>query len=400
MEIIAKKKKWILAGIMPILLAAGLFAWFQYRDSGKSAEVQYDQTRVNRGDIVVGFGSDGTLGFSKVNLRFGVRGTVQEILVGEGSTVKKKDIIAILDNESYKDQYQLAQVKLSDAQQQEKDSKVQQLTSLLDDELRLKTMEGDLEKLRAEYQEMEQIAEAYSANEVKMKKLALENKELEYANALKKHALQKEKYQRTTSMEQNELAVKMAQEDLNDTVLYSPVEGTVLKFNKKVGESLTDEQDFAVVHENNTVKAVTKVIEYDIGQIKVGQKVNVSVEAVPDKKYTGEVSNIDRLPTTDSSGLVSYTVEILIKNPDNDLKDGMTCSVAFVQKEVLNCLIVPYKAIKIVDRKQIVTLLEQNGQMVEKEIKAGFTDGTNVEVLEGLKVNDTVVYPKKQVGTK
>jgi len=67
---------------------------------------------------------------------------------------------------------------------------------------------------------------------------------------------------------------------------------------------------------------------------------------------------------------------------------------------VLNCLIVPYKAIKIVDRKQIVTLLEQNGQMVEKEIKAGFTDGTNVEVLEGLKVNDTVVYPKKQVGTK
>ena len=399
MEKITKKKKWILIGILPILLAAGLFTWWQYRDSGKSSGVQYEQARVKRDDIVVGFESDGTLSFSKVNLRFGVKGTVQEIMVKEGSIVKKKSVIARLDSENYKDECQLALAKLSDAQQQEKDTKEQQLNNLLDDELNLKTMEADLEKLRAEYQEMEQINEAYAANEVKMKKLAIENKELEYANELKKHELLNEKYKRTTSMEQSELAVKMAQENLNDTVLYAPVEGTILKLYKKVGESVSDEEDFAVVHENDAVKATTNVIEYDIGQIKVGQKVNVSVEAIPDKKYEGEVSNIDRLPATDSSGLVSYTVEILIKNPDNDLKDGMTCSITFVLKEVLNCLIVPYKAIKIVDQKQVVTVLDQNGQMVEQEIKAGFTDGTNVEVLEGLKVNDTVVYTQKQVGT-
>jgi multidrug efflux pump subunit AcrA (membrane-fusion protein) len=127
----------------------------------------------------------------------------------------------------------------------------------------------------------------------------------------------------------------------------------------------------------------------------VGQKVYVTVEAIPDKKFTGEVSKINALPSEDSSGLVNYTVEIKIKDPGTELKDGMTCAVSFVIKEVKDCLIVPYNAVKIVDGKQVVTVVDETGQSVEREIKTGFTDGTSVEVLEGLRENETVVYPKK-----
>lgn len=302
----------------------------------------------------------------------------------EGDEVKKGDVIARLDDRDYQDQYQLALARLQDSQEQD-------LTSLLDAELKLKTAEAELEKLRDEYTEMEAIPDAYSASELKMKKLELANKEREYENLQKKYELQKAR-----GLNQNELEVKMAKENLEDTILYAPVSGYVLALANKVGESVTDEQDFATIHENNTINAVTKVIEYDIGQIKVGQKVYVTVEAIPEKKFTGEVRKINALPSQDSSGLVNYSVEINIKDPGPELKDGMTCSVSFVIKEVQDCLIVPYNAVKIVNGKQVVTVVDEKGQRVEREIKTGFTDGTSVEVLEGLRVNETVVYQRSR----
>lgn len=376
------KALWM-ALVLVTIVAVGTGFWLHKQSANKTPQVTFQEAKVARDNIIVGLDSDGTVDFAKVNLRFGVKGTIAEILVAEGDEVKKGDIIARLDDRDYQDQYQMALARLQESEEQD-------LTSLLDSELKLKTTEADLERLRDDYLEMEAIPDAYSASELKLKKLELTNKEKEYDNLQKKYELQ-----RARGLNQDELEVKMAKENLEDTILYAPVSGYVLGLAKKAGESLTDEQDFATIHENNTINAVTKVIEYDISQIRAGQKVYVTVEAIPDKKFTGEVSKINALPAEDSSGLVNYSVEINIKDPDPDLKDGMTCSVSFVIKEVRDCLIVPYNAVKIVNGKQVVTVVDEKGQRVEREIKTGFTDGTSVEVLEGLRVNETVVYPKK-----
>lgn len=378
----SKKRLWMLL-IVGIIAAGGAVYWHQQQNKEDAAQTQYEQAQVTRDDIVVGLDSDGNIEFAKVNLRFGVKGTIAEVLVDEGKQVKKGDVIARLDDRDYQDQYQLALAQLQEAKEQD-------TTGLLDSELKIKSAEAELEKLRDEYKEMEAIPDAYPANDLKLKKLELDNKELEYKNMLKKYDLQKGQ-----GLKQNELQVKMAKENLEDTILYAPVSGVVLGLANKVGESLTDEQDFATIHENNAIKAATKVIEYDIGQIKPGQKVYVTVEAVPDKKFTGVVSKVNALTTEDSSGLVNYAVEIDIKDPGAELRDGMTCSVSFVIKEVKNCLIVPYKAVKIVNGKQVVTVVDEKRQQVERQIKTGFTDGTSVEVLEGLRGNETLVYPKK-----
>ncbi len=374
-----KKRFWAFAALVLVLIG-GVGYWLQKQADKPSVQPQELEAKVERGDIIVGLESDGTIDFSKVKLRFDVRGTIAEILVEEGDKVNKGDIIAKLDDKDYQDQYQLALAKLEEAQDQE-------VTSLLDLELNLKKAEAELENLRAEYQEMEAIPDAYSANEIKLKKLELDNKETEYQNLQKKYQLQKDR-----GIDQNELAVKMAKEDLEDTILYAPVTGVVLDLAKKVGESLTDEDDFATIHENNVIKATTNVIEYDIGQIKEGQKVYVTAEAIPDKEFTGTVTNIDALPVSDSSGLVNYAVEITIEDADDRIKDGMTCTVNFIIKEVQDCLIIPYQAVKIVNGKQVVTVVDEQGQKTEKEIKTGFTDGTSAEVLSGLRANETVIY--------
>ena len=384
----AKKKLLIL--LLIAILAIGTGFWFKNNNGSKIVEIQYEKSSITRGDIVVGLDSDGTIEFSKVNLRFGVKGAIAEILVDRGDQVEKGDIIAKLDDRDYQDQYQLALVRLKDAEEQE-------LTNLLDDELKIGKLKSELENTKTTYQEMVEIPDAYSANDIKLKKQELDNKEIEYQNALKKHDILVTNFNnKGTQLNQNELTAKMAEEDLEDTILYAPVAGTILDLTKKAGESVSDEQDLVVLHENNDVKAITKVIEYDIGGIKLGQKVNVTVEALPDQTFVGEVSNIDSLPTSDNSGLVSYNVEINIINPDEGIKDGMTSTLTFILKEVQDCLIVPYKAVKIVNRKQMVTVIDEKGEEVEREIKTGFTDGTSVEVLEGLEQNETVVYAKSR----
>lgn len=376
-------KKLLGLALLMVVAAVPLWYWQHQQNADKSAQVTPQQAQVVRDDIVVGFDSDGTIDFAKVNLRFGVKGTIAEILVNEGDEVKKGEVIARLDDQDYQDQYQIALAKLGESQDNE-------TISRLDNELRLATMDAELEQIRDEYREMQAIPEAYAASELKMKQLELANKEKEYANLKQKCALEQ-----AQGVSQDELAVKMAKEDLEDTILYSPVNGRVLALANKVGESLTDEQDFATVHENNVVNAVSQVIEYDIGQIKVGQKVYVTAEAVPDKKFAGTVTKINALPAEASSGLVNYEVEVKLTDPGAELRDGMTCSVSFVIKEVTDCLIVPYDAVRAENGKQYVTVVGVNGQQEEREIKTNFTDGTSVEVLEGLKVNETVVYAKK-----
>lgn len=376
------KKVLSIALAIAIVITGGISYWFKIQSNNVGVEVHFEQAQVKREDIIVGLDSDGTIEFSKVILRFNVKGTISEILVAEGNEVKKGDIIAKLDDKDYQDQYQLALAKFQDARDQD-------ITSQLDSELKIKSTEAALESIKAEYKEMETIPDAYSANELKLKKLELDNKEIEYKNLIKKYALDQSK-----GLNQDELQVKMAKEDLEDTILYAPVSGVVLNLANKAGESLTDEQDFATIHENKAIKAVTKVIEYDIGQIKVGQKIYVTVEAVPDKKFTGKVKKISALPSSDSSGLVNYSVEVDISDPGEELKDGMTCSVSFVIKEVTDCLVVPYKAVKMVNGKQFVTVVDERGQQVERPVKTGFSDGTSVEILEGLKVNETVIYAR------
>jgi len=380
----SKKVIFVLAGL---ILIAVLAAPKLMPAAEESQTIQRQEEKVTKGDIIVDMESDGVIKFSKVNLRFAIRGTIAEILANEGDKVNKGDIIARLEDEQYLDEYRLALAKLNDARDQE-------LTNLLNDELKLEKTKTELEKLKDEYMEMEAIPDAYSTHEIKMKKSELDNKELEYENAVKTHQILVNNYENNEE-DQNEVAVNIAKENLEDTILYAPVSGVLIHWDKKEGESVAEDQDIAVVHENNLVQAVTNVIEYDIGSIKLGQKVYISVEAIPDSVFIGEVSHIDVLPTKDSSGLVCYAVEIDVKNPGEELKDGMSCTASFVIKEVKNVLKVPYKAVKIVNGKQMVTVVDKNGEMVEKEIKTGFTDGSTVEVIEGLKVNDTVIVYSK-----
>lgn len=372
----------LITALIVLLAAGGGLIWY-FQRSQPAAENPLISTRVTSGDISISFESDGNIGFSAVNLGFGVAGTIAEILVAPGDEVQAGDIIARLADSDYRDKYELSVANLNDARES-------QAASLLDQELKLKSAEMDLQKLRDTYEEMESLPAAYPANELRLKKLELENKELEFKNMQNKYQIQQNK-----SLTQNELAVKMALEELQDTVLASPTNGVVLSLAGKVGERVSENQDFAVIHENKIVKAATNVIEYDISQISLGQKVYVTAEALGEDKLAGMVTAVDALPSGGSSGLVNYAAEVQIENPPAKLRDGMTCTITFVNKEVNHCLLIPYQSVRMENGRQLVSVLNKDGQTSDREIVTGFSDGVNVAVLQGLDLNETIVYEKK-----
>lgn len=321
--------------------------------SENQKEITFEEVRAKKGDLKIDLVADGAIELNTVNLQFGISGVLSQILVTEGTKVAQGQVLARLDDRKYTNEIEIAQVRLQKA-----------IT--------------DMEKIKLEYLPMEELSEVYARVEIEAKKL-----DLDKSNA---------------DIQEAQSNLKKAEDSLLDTVLKSPIAGTVVQINGKVGEVVSSSSNdggnaFAVVSEDK-VKVVAKVLELDIGEISAGQKVEVVTEAFPNEKLDGKVTKIAYLPTTDNNGIVAYLVEIELSEPDEKLRDGMTCTVSFILKEVKDVIIIPNKAVKIVEGKQVVEMLSEQGDVVQREVKAGFTDGSNVEIKEGLQSGDTVLISK------
>jgi HlyD family secretion protein len=137
--------------------------------------------------------------------------------------------------------------------------------------------------------------------------------------------------------------------NLDYATIYSPIDGVVL--NRAVDEGQTVAASFSTPTLFSIAKELTKmqvaanIDEADIGQIKDGQLVEFSVDAFPDMKFTGTVTEI-RLQSTTTSNVVTYTVIVQAPNPEKKLMPGMTANITIIIEKSDNVLIVPGKALR------------------------------------------------------
>lgn len=342
--------------LLPLILVIGvaLVSMLLAMTNTENKEVvAFEEIRAKKGDLKIDMVSDGVIELNTVSLQFGVSGVLAQILVDEGEKIRQGQIIARLVDSKYKNEVDIANVKLQKAL-------------------------ADTEKIKLQYLPMEKIPEAYAQVEIATKKL-----DLDKSNA---------------DIQEAQANLNKAEDNLLDTMVKAPISGTVVQINGKVGEVVSSSSNdgskaFAVVSEEK-VKVIAKVLELDIGEVTVGQKAEVVIEAFPDEKLVGSVSKVAYLPTTDSNGIVAYEVTIELIKPFKNLRDGMTCTVSFVLKEVKDVVVLPNKTVKMVEGKQVVEMLSEKGDKVQIEVKTGFTDGINVEIKEGLQPGDKVLLYK------
>ena len=214
------------------------------------------------------------------------------------------------------------------------------------------------------------------------------------------------------------LAKKNAQNSLSGTrqqldnyYITSPISGRIVYKNSKKGDVISMYQQnasnvMAIVADVSVMKFEMQIDELDITKIKIGQDVEVKIEALDNKVFEGKVSNINIIGNN-VGGTTSYTIEIQL--PGNDeIYSGMTvdAKVAVIEKE--NVLRVPLTAIRkgdVVYKKSSNELYQDKDTEVPQgyekvKVEMGINNSEYVEILSGLSSGDVVLTDKvKESGT-
>ena len=242
-------------------------------------------------------------------------------------------------------------------------------------------------------------------------------------------AFQVEKARYQASLEQVDQAratLKEARDNHSKTSIYAPMAGTISQLNKEVGEIALGSQfqeDVIMVVSNMTgMEAMVDVDENDIVSIQVGDSATVEVDALPDVRFRGVVSEMANSAKITAEGSADqkteFEVKIAIDQPGIKLRPGMTASADIVTEIRENAVVVPIQCVAVrtpdqlngdgaadaevdstdqltysPDRDgfvQVVFVVEDN-EVMAYQVKTGIQSETHIEILEGVSEGDLIV---------
>jgi len=184
-----------------------------------------------------------------------------------------------------------------------------------------------------------------------------------------------------------EATLKLAERQLRDTAIRAPFDGYVQKRLVSLGEYVKVQTPVMAVVRIDPLKVTAEIPEKMAPWIKVGQPVELQVDAYPDKTLTGKVSRISPAVSTSTR---AFPFEALVPNADALLKPGTFARVHLETAKIDRAMTVPYAALQYrygVNRAFVVT----GDRLTARELKVGERVGDRIEVLSGLQTGDTVV---------
>ncbi len=216
----------------------------------------------------------------------------------------------------------------------------------------------------------------------------------------------------------DEIDIAVAENQLNRYTIVSPVSGVVTEKNAKVGDNvaMTDTKNpMMVITDTSSMRFTTQIEEAKIAEIRPGLRTSVTTDSVPNKTFTGKISSVSPEGSRNKDGKLVFDVEISVENPGT-LKTGMNVSAKVILATANNTLHIPKKALRNPDGKSAVVLVKNKANQAKKSpsassvkkakkanieipkgcrlatVQYGISDGTNVQILSGLKRGEVVVY--------
>jgi HlyD family secretion protein len=191
-------------------------------------------------------------------------------------------------------------------------------------------------------------------------------------------------------LEQARLAVQNAQANLDAAKLTAPFSGTITEVSGMVGDQVSPGTKAFRIDDLSQMKVDVQVSEVDINSVQVGQPVTLTFDAISGKTFKGKVLEVAQAGDP-VQGAVNFTVTVGLTNPDASVKPGMTAAVTITVKQVNNVLLVPNRAVRLVNDQRVVYILI-NGQAKEVSVTLGASSDTMSEVTSSdLKVGDLII---------
>jgi RND family efflux transporter MFP subunit len=328
------KNKYIWLAIA-IIIIGGSYYWYKKTHTTSQAS-QYKTTVVEKGTLVVAVSASGQAeAVNQVDLKSVAAGdaiNVMQVYVKNDQTVKKGDLIALLDSK--------------DAQKTVRNA-----------ELNLESAKNKYTQAQRDY------------NSDKINKLSLEAQKL--------------------TLEQSENSLADTKEKLDDYSIRAPFDGIVTGLSVGAGDSVSRSDIIASII-TREVHAVVSINEIDAAQVKVDNKVTITIGALADATITGKVTKIDTIGQT-VQNVVTYNAEISFEQQNELLKPGMSVSAAIVTNTKQDVIVVPSGAIKTQGRKSYVEVLNSGTTPKQFTVEIGLANNTETEIVNGLNVGDKVV---------
>jgi len=187
--------------------------------------------------------------------------------------------------------------------------------------------------------------------------------------------------------------VELLRSQMQDAVLKSPADGMVTEVEKKEGETVQPGETVLYFLPEGPFAIKVNIYEGDIIKVKVGDRASISLTAIPDLTFGGEVVAIDPAETI-MNDVVYYEVTIALGENIDGIKQGMTADITIETNRKENVLAVPKGAVEKIDGKTIVKVLK-NGKAEDREIIVGLKGDDLVEVVSGLAEGEKIVTGKK-----
>lgn len=163
--------------------------------------------------------------------------------------------------------------------------------------------------------------------------------------------------------------------------LTAPFGGTVTEVKNLPGDQVNAGSIAFRIDDLSRMLVDVMVPEVDINSIKAGQSVDMTFDAISSRAYTGKVVEVARVGTT-TAGVVNFEVTIEILDADEQVLPGMTAAVNIVISNLQDILLIPNRAVRLVDGKRVIYLMK-NGVQTAVEVEIGASSDTMSEYLSG-----------------
>ena len=207
------------------------------------------------------------------------------------------------------------------------------------------------------------------------------------------------------SLENAQLSLQNAQEKLEDYTITSTITGEVIEKNLDVGDNISGMSSSgstvtypAVIYDRSQLTFDMAIDERDISKIQVGQKVEITADALDSQSFTGVVDKVNINGTT-VNGNTSYPVTVKVDGAPEELYPGMNVSAKIIVEEAGSVLTLPVEAVERGDTVLVALpgCLDENGLIAnlsateQRQVTLGRNDDNYIEIVDSLEEGDVVV---------
>ena len=209
------------------------------------------------------------------------------------------------------------------------------------------------------------------------------------------------------SLRSAEISMQNLQDTMNNYTITAPISGTIIEKDAKVGDAVKTGDTLCIVYDLSYLEMSINVDELQISSISVGQQVQITADAVPDKTYVGTVTRVS-MKGASNGGTTTYPVSIRIDDTDG-LRPGMNANAEIVVAEAKNALVVPNAAVVRGSYVLVTkdspsaanadTAMEAPEGFVYVPVKTGVSDDDYTQIVSGIQEGDTIGYDPSSVSS-